>query len=73
MSYTLTETKPVSWCRKPGLRELMGMENSLFTAGTLVRRDVASTHWASEKSRREINSTMTMNIKNQTACNAITE
>lgn len=73
MDYTLTETNPVCWCGKPGLRELTGMENSLFTAGTLLRRDMANTHWASEKDRREINSTITMNRKNQTASNANTE
>lgn len=51
----------------------MGMENSLFTAGTLLRRDMTNTHWDSEKARREINSTITMNRKNQTAYNANTE
>lgn len=70
MGYTLTETNPVCWCRKPGLRELTGMANCLFTAGTLLRRDMANTHEASEKARREINSTITMNRKNQTTCNA---
>lgn len=73
MDYTLTETNPVCWWRKPGLRELMSMENSLFTAGTLLTRDITNTHRDSEKARREINSTITTNRKSETAYNANTE
>lgn len=73
MDYTLTETNPVCWGRKPGLRELMSMENSLFTAGTLLTRDITNTHRDSEKARREINSTITTNRKSETAYNANTE
>lgn len=41
-----------------------------FTGDTPFRRDIANAHCASEKARREINSTITVNGENHTAYNA---